>query len=121
MFSINYQSQTPVYRQLYDQTIRFASLGVLLPGSKLPTVRSLATELGINPNTVAKAYALLENDGYIASTVGRGSFITDKLSGDSAIKIAAEKDFREAVAAATHKGLSREQMLEIIEEQCQKT
>jgi len=114
MFSINYQSQTPVYRQLYDQVIRFASLGVLPPGSKLPTVRSLATDLGINPNTVAKAYSLLENDGFIVSTVGRGSYITDKICNDSTLKTLIENDFTVAVKNALGKGLSKSRMIDII-------
>ena len=55
MFSINYQSREPIYEQLYDNVIRLIALGVLLPEQQLPPVRQLATELGVNPNTVSKA------------------------------------------------------------------
>ena len=63
MFSINFGSRTPVYQQLYDDVVRLASLGILKSNTKLPPVRVLATELGINPNTVQKAYKMLESDG----------------------------------------------------------
>ena len=79
MFTVNFGSRTPVYQQLYDDVVRLTSLGILKSHTKLPPVRTLATELGINPNTVQKAYKMLETDGYIYSTVGRGSFISDKL------------------------------------------
>ena len=60
MLTVNFQSRTPVYQQLYDDVVRLASLGVLKSNTKLPPVRVLATELGINPNTVSKAYKMLE-------------------------------------------------------------
>ena len=63
MLTVNFQSRTPVYQQLYDDVVRLASLGVLKSNTKLPPVRVLATELGINPNTVSKAYKMLEADG----------------------------------------------------------
>ena len=65
MLTVNFQSRTPVYQQLYDDVVRLASLGVLKSNTKLPPVRVLATELGINPNTVSKAYKMLEADIYI--------------------------------------------------------
>lgn len=87
MLTVNFQSRTPVYQQLYDDVVRLASLGVLKSNTKLPPVRVLATELGINPNTVSKAYKMLKADGYIYSTVGRGSFVSDKLCQDEAEKL----------------------------------
>lgn len=65
MIQIDLTSRVPIYEQICTNIIRLASAGVLNPGDKLLPVRSLASELGINPNTVAKAYKLLENDGYI--------------------------------------------------------
>ena len=61
MFTVNFGSRTPVYQQLYDDVVRLTSLGILKSHTKLPPVRTLATELGINPNTVQKAYKMLEN------------------------------------------------------------
>ena len=121
MFSVNYLSRTPIYQQLYDQVIRFVSLGILSPGDKMPPIRSLAVELGVNPNTVQKAYSLLEDRGYIASAVGRGSFITNKLSADDAGRIQAEKEFREAVSKAVQAGLNEKRLTGIIREVTQPT
>ena len=59
MLTVNFQSRSPVYQLLYDDVVRVASLGVLKSNTKLPPVRVLATELGINPNTVSKAYKML--------------------------------------------------------------
>ena len=58
MFTVNFGSRTPVYQQLYDDVVRLTSLGILKSHTKLPPVRTLATELGINPNTVQKAYKI---------------------------------------------------------------
>ena len=77
LFSINYRSREPIYEQLYHSVIQMLSLGVLETGQQLPPVRQLAAELGINPNTVSKAYKNLENDGIICSVVGKGSFIAE--------------------------------------------
>ena len=95
MLTVNFSSRTPVYQQLYDDVIRLVSLGVLKSDTKLPPVRILATELGINPNTVQKAYKMLEKDGYIYSTVGRGSFVSNKLDQNQAEKIQAKNDLKE--------------------------
>jgi GntR family transcriptional regulator len=66
-----------MYAQLIDQVKRSVAVGALAPGERLPTVKQLAVELTINPNTVARAYRDLERDGVIATTPGRGSFVRD--------------------------------------------
>ena len=75
MFDIDLMSRTPIYEQLYRKVIELIMKGVLTEQEKLPSVRALATDLGVNPNTVAKAYTLLERDGFIYSLAGRGSFV----------------------------------------------
>ena len=65
MLQVDLQSRTPIYEQLIRGIVRLKALGVLQPEEKLPSVRQLATSLGINPNTVQKAYQLLEQDGVI--------------------------------------------------------
>ena len=76
MFNINYKSQHPIYEQIIDQTVLFLMEGVLQGGDKLPSVRELATSLGVNPNTVQKAYGELERRGYTENIVGKGTFIS---------------------------------------------
>lgn len=116
MFTVNFSSRTPVYQQLYDDVIRLVSLGVLKSDTKLPPVRILATELGINPNTVQKAYKMLEKDGYIYSTVGRGSFVSNKLDQNQAEKIQAKNDLKESIDKAYKKGITKDEMIELVDE-----
>lgn len=115
MFQIDFASRVPIYEQICTSIIKLASAGVFKSGDKLPPVRILASQLGINPNTVAKAYRELESSGYIYSTVGRGSYLTDKLSVDSAQKMLALDSFREAAKNACLFGVSRGELIEIIE------
>lgn len=116
MLTVNFSSRTPVYQQLYDDVIRLVSLGVLKSDTKLPPVRILATELGINPNTVQKAYKMLEKDGYIYSTVGRGSFVSNKLDQNQAGKIQAKNDLKESIDKAYKKGITKDEMIELVDE-----
>jgi len=81
MFSINFQSRKPIYDQIYANVLKQIAIGELNPGDKLPTVRQIALELGVNPNTSSKAYQMLERDGYIYSVVGKGSFVADSANG----------------------------------------
>lgn len=116
MLTVNFSSRTPVYQQLYDDVVRLTSLGVLKSHTKLPPVRTLATELGINPNTVQKAYKMLEMDGYIYSTVGRGSFVSEKLDRNEAEKIEAKKDLQKSIDYAYKKGITIEEMISMVNE-----
>ncbi|MDD6988963.1 GntR family transcriptional regulator [Ruminococcus sp.] len=115
MFQIDFASRVPIYEQLCTNIIKLASAGVFKSGDKLPPVRILASQLGINPNTVAKAYRELESQGYIFSTVGRGSFLTDKLTENCAQKMLAIDNFKAATKNAYLFGVSKEEMTEIIE------
>lgn len=78
MPDINPKSPLPIYAQLIAQIRRAIRRGDLKPGDQLPTVRQLAVELRINPNTVARAYAELERDGLIATQQGRGTFVNER-------------------------------------------
>lgn len=73
---VNPHSGVPLYVQLEEQIKTAIASGVLQPGDRLPTVRELAVELTINPNTVARAYRELERAGLIDTTPGRGTFVT---------------------------------------------
>jgi GntR family transcriptional regulator len=67
----------PVYLQLREQILHAISTGQLRPGDQLPTVREVAVELSINPNTVNRAYAELERDGTLSSRRGKGTFVAE--------------------------------------------
>lgn len=116
MITIDYKSRVPIYDQITAGFIRLKALGVLKPHDKLPSVRSLATKLGVNPNTVQKAYALLEADGVIYSVSGKGSFISDDTKADEAIMSATRNDFVKAIETAKRMGLTLEELILILNE-----
>lgn len=74
---INSASDRPVYQQIIDHIKRDIALNRLKSGEKLPTVRQLAAQLAINPNTIAKAYRQLEQDGIIVTRAGTGAFVSE--------------------------------------------
>jgi GntR family transcriptional regulator len=78
MFSIEINSGIPIYRQVYDQLVRQIAHGQIETGQMLPSVRQLASELGVNPMTVSKAYGLLEVDGIVRRKRGLGMEVVKK-------------------------------------------
>jgi len=74
-FTVDPHGGSPIYRQLTEQIKRAIAIGALLPEERLPTVKALAHELKLNPNTVARVYRDLEREGFIATAAGRGSFV----------------------------------------------
>lgn len=74
MVSINFRDSRPIYEQVKDSLRRLIVSGALPADEKLPSVRELASQLAINPNTIQRAYRELENEGYICSVPGKGSF-----------------------------------------------
>ena len=77
MILIDYKDRRPIYEQVVEKMADLIVRGILEQDSQLPSVRSLATELSINPNTIQRAYAELERQGYIYSVKGRGSFVAE--------------------------------------------
>ena len=80
MFLLNPKSKLPLYEQLVEQLRKQIVLGNAAPGSPLPSVRQLSVELGVNPNTIQKAYREMEQEGLIVSLPGRGSFVTNEVA-----------------------------------------
>ena len=74
MFQLNYRDTRPIYEQIKDQFRRMIMTGGIAQGEKLPSVRELATQLAINPNTIQRAYRELEQEGWLTSVAGKGSF-----------------------------------------------
>ena len=77
-FRLDLESGVPVYRQIIDQVHGARASGALRPGARLPTVRQLAVDLSINPNTVVRAYRELELTGIITTHQGTGTFLTER-------------------------------------------
>ncbi len=116
MFTLNFQSREPIYEQLYNNVVRLASLGVLQPEEQLPPVRALATQLGVNPNTVSKAYQLLERDGIIYSAVGRGSFVSSGVTAASLQRATALEELTKAISKACDIGITKEELKKVIDD-----
>ena len=75
MIQLNYRDPRPIYEQVKDGIRKLAYSGMIGPDEKLPSVRELASKLAINPNTISKAYKELEQEGFIYTLSGRGTFI----------------------------------------------
>ena len=74
MISLNYRDSRPIYEQIRDELRRLIVSGAIAADEKLPSVRALAAQLAINPNTIQRAYNQLESEGYVYSVPGKGSF-----------------------------------------------
>lgn len=107
---INLQSGVPLYQQLKRSFHRMAALGIIKAHEQLPPVRQLATELGINPNTVQKAYRELEQEGLIYAVTGKGNFLSDREDGLALEKEEILRNFNQARQVAWTKGISKETM-----------
>ena len=73
---IDINNSTPIYEQIYKQLLEYITTGLMQANDKLPSVRELSSSIHINPNTVVKAYRLLEEQGFIYSLPGKGSFVS---------------------------------------------
>ena len=120
MLQLNYKSGVPICDQIVNGFIRMKALGLSKGGDQLPCVRALAVELCVNPNTIQKAYQMLESAGVIYSVKGKGSFFSDDAAADIAVIKAAKKDFRAAVQSALELGMTESELKKIIAEVCGK-
>lgn len=84
MLNLDYRDARPIYEQVRDGLRRLMVSGVIQEGEQLPSVRAMATSLAINPNTIQRAYELLEAEGYVSSVPGKGSFAAPHHQVDSA-------------------------------------
>ena len=83
MVALDHRDARPLYLQVKDSLRRMMLTGLLTPGERLPSVRALATQLAINPNTIQRAYSELEAEGYVYSVSGRGSFVAETDNGQA--------------------------------------
>ena len=116
MILIDYRDRRPIYEQVVEKMADLMIRGILPQDSQLPSVRSLATDLAINPNTIQRAYSELEREGFIYSVKGRGNFV--KMNENLIIK-EQEKlliKFKENVEELRARGILKEQALACINE-----
>ena len=116
MLTLNYRDSRPIYGQIKDGLRRLIVTGALEPDEKLPSVRSMAVELAINPNTIPRAYAELESEGFIYSVPGKGSFASRKQEADQVRREELLGRLRELIAELRYLNVSDGEILALMKE-----
>ena len=116
MLTLNYRDSRPIYEQIKDGLRRMIVTGAMKQDEKLPSVRSLATQLSINPNTIQRAYNELEAEGYIYSVAGKGSFVSGTADADVARRASLTGDLRKLMGELRYLGVTAEEAMTLIKE-----
>ena len=111
MVHLDYRDVRPIYAQIVDGFRSQITAGVLHPEEKLPSVRELAAELAIKPNTIQRAYRKLEAEGWIATVPGKGCFVCGLKSYSDGEKLELLEAFDKVAAALLKCGTSREDLI----------
>lgn len=120
MISLNYRDARPIYEQVKDGLRKLVVSGALQPGDKLPSVRSMASTLAINPNTIQRAYEALEREGYLYSITGKGSFVAERNEVDDGRRGKLMAQFDAAAAELLYLGVDEKELIERLAEIRQK-
>jgi len=116
MIQLNYRDSKPIYEQIKDGLRRLVVTGAVKKDEKLPSVRELATSLSINPNTIQKAYRELEQEGYIYTIAGKGSYAAERGFVASVRSEELMKEFDEIVKELLYLCEDKEILIKRIEE-----
>ena len=108
MFLLNLQGKEPIFEQIQSQVLRFIEAGVLKEGDRLPSVRQLARDNGINPNTVARAYSQLEENGIVVNIPKKGVYVATIDT-----KSSRHKEIVTVITALKENGVTKEEILEV--------
>jgi len=116
VISINTRDPRPIYVQIKESLCRLILNGVLREGERMPSVRDLAGQLAINPNTIQRAYRELENEGFIYSMTGKGSFVAPLHEVDHGRRVTKLAEFRAAALELMQLGSTKEELTAILSE-----
>ena len=116
MIVLDYQYRRPLYEQVEEKFRNLILMGVLEPGSRMPSVRQLAMELSINPNTIQRAYMQLEQEGLIYPVKGTGNFIADSEEVRKLSKASYIKELKTLIRKGKAMGMEAEELIYIIRE-----
>ena len=111
MLQLNYRDARPIYAQIAERFRAQITAGVLQHGDRLPSVRELACQLAINPNTIQRAYRELEMEGWIASVPGKGSFVCGAPGEPLREQLALLEAFDKVTEELLRMGISREELI----------
>ena len=115
MITINMRDPRPIYEQIKEGLCRLILTGVLATGERLPSVRELAGQLAINPNTIQRAYRELELEGFIYSMAGKGSFVSPLEQVDHSRIDGKKQQFKEAAQELLRLGMDKETLIAMLE------
>ena len=115
MIQLNYRDAKPIYEQIKEGLRKLVVTGALSVGEKLPSVRELASQLAINPNTIQRAYRELENEGYIYTLVGKGTFVAENGNLDNTREKELLQEFDELVTELLYLKVPKEKLKERID------
>ena len=116
MLTLNYRDSRPIYEQIKDGLRRMIVTSAMAQDEKLPSVRAMATQLSINPNTIQRAYNELEQEGYIYSVAGKGSFVSGTADADAARRENLKEDLRKLLGELRYLGMTNEDAVKLIKE-----
>lgn len=116
MIVLDYQDRRPLYEQVEEKFRHLILNGALQPGSRMPSVRQLAMELSINPNTIQRAYMQLEQEGLIYPVKGKGNFIADSEEVRRISKASYSKELKALARRGMAMGMDEEELIYIIRE-----
>lgn len=116
MLNLDYRDARPIYEQVRDNLRRLMVSGAIQEGEKLPSVRSLASNLAINPNTIQRAYESLEAEGYVYSIPGKGSFAAPRTGVDEERRDRLLGQFDSLTAELLYLGVTRDRLIARIRE-----
>ena len=109
--ALDYQARIPIYEQIVEEIEKLVALNILSPGEQIPSIRELALTLGVNPNTIKKAYDTLESRGVIISKSTKGTFITDDVDTVKSTKVDAIIDeIKEKIKELENIGLDKKEI-----------
>lgn len=114
MITLDYRDKRPIYEQIVDEIEKLIVSEVLKADEKLPSVRNLAMEISINPNTIQRAYMQLESDGWIYTVKGKGNFVSDKSSWLSPKKQEALDSLKKEIDKAKALGITKEEIIKLL-------
>ena len=116
MLTLDYRDARPIYEQIRDGLRKMIVTGVLQPEERLPSVRSLATTLAINPNTIQRAYGELESEGYIYSVAGKGSFAAAVTEPMEIRRLELLERLREMITELRYLQVPQEEIIQLVRE-----
>ena len=113
IMKLDFAGSVPIYQQIRDQIVQAVAEGIFTDGDKLPTIRALAGEIGVNTMTVNKAYQLLKQEGYIITDRRSGAVVRCAGNRKEAVEREIAKDLELLAAEAKIAGISRQEFLEL--------